>query len=167
MFTWTSTRIGTKPSTLFRLGFEMSPERVFDLTVNASLENLQVVRQYIEQASSRLGVCPEVLGDLLLVVDEAVTNVIIHGYDDSEGVVKLHMETEGSSVIISIRDQAKDFDASMVNAPKLDTALKDRPFGGMGIFLIRKMTDEAEFLSLPGGGNELRLVKHRATQLNT
>jgi serine/threonine-protein kinase RsbW len=167
MFTWTSTRIGTKPSILFSPGFEMSPERVFDLTVNASLENLQVVRQYIEQASSRLGVCPEVLGDLLLVIDEAVTNVIIHGYDDSEGVVKLHMETEGNSVIISIRDQAKDFDASIVNAPKLDTALKDRPFGGMGIFLIRKMTDEAEFLSLPGGGNELRLVKHGAIQPNT
>ena len=167
MFTWTSIRTGKKPSILSEPGFDMSPERVFDLTVNASLENLQMVRQYIEQASSRLGVSPEILGDLLLVVDEAVTNVIIHGYDDSEGVVKLHMETEGSSVIISIQDQAKDFDANMVNAPKLDTALKDRPFGGMGIFLIRKMTDEAEFLSLAGGGNELRLVKHGAIQPNT
>jgi serine/threonine-protein kinase RsbW len=145
----------------------MSPERVFDLAVNASLDNLQKVRQYIEKASNRLGVSQKALGDLLLVVDEAVTNVIIHGYGDSEGVVKLHMEAEDDSVIISIRDQAKDFDASMVSAPELDTALKDRPFGGMGIFLIRKMTDEAEFLSLPDGGNELRLVKHGAIQPNT
>jgi hypothetical protein len=44
----------------------------------------------------------------------------------------------------------------------LDTALKDRPFGGMGIFLIRKMTDEAEFLPRSGGGNEIRLVKRGA-----
>ena len=167
MFTWTSTRIATKPSILFNPGLEMSPERVFDLAVNASLESLQKIRQYIEKASKRLGVSQEALGDLLLVVDEAVTNVIIHGYGDSEGVVKLHMEAEGSSVIISIRDQAKDFDASMVAAPKLDTALKDRPFGGMGIFLIRKMTDEAEFLSLPEGGNELRMVKHGVIQANT
>jgi serine/threonine-protein kinase RsbW len=167
MFTWTSTRIGKKPSILSEPEFDMSPERVFDLAVDANLDNLQKVRQYIEQASNRLGVSPEVLGDLLLVVDEAVTNVIIHGYGDSEGVVKLHMEAEGDSVIISIRDQAKDFDASMVNAPKLDTALKDRPFGVMGIFLIRKMTDEVEFLSLPGGGNELRLVKHGVIQPST
>jgi serine/threonine-protein kinase RsbW len=145
----------------------MSPERVFDLAVDASLDNLQKVRQYIEKASNRLGVSRKALGDLLLVVDEAVTNVIIYGYGDGEGVVKLHMEAEDDSVIISIRDQAKDFDASMVSAPKLDTALKDRPFGGMGIFLIRKMTDEAEFLSLPDGGNELRLVKHGAIQPNT
>jgi hypothetical protein len=32
----------------------------------------------------------------------------------------------------------------------------------MGLFLIKKLTDEAEFLSLPGGGNELKLVKRRA-----
>jgi len=34
----------------------------------------------------------------------------------------------------------------------------------MGIYLIKTMTDEAEFLSLPGGGNEIRLVKYGAIQ---
>ena len=102
------------------------------------------------------------LADLRLVVDEAVTNVIIHGYGNLDGVVELHMEGEGDAVIIRIRDKAKTFDPSHVNAPQLDTALKDRPFGGMGIFLIKKMTDEAEFLPLPGGGNEIRLVKRGA-----
>ena len=140
----------------------MSTEQAFDLSVKASLENLQKVRQYIDQAGERLGVSESALGDLRLVVDEAVTNVIIHGYGDLDGVVELHMEGEGDAVIIRIRDRAKTFDASHVTAPQLDTALKDRPFGGMGIFLIRKMTDEAEFLPLPGGGNEIRLVKRGA-----
>jgi len=137
----------------------MSAEQAFDLAVKASLENLQKVRQYIDHAGKSLGVSESALGDLRLVVDEAVTNVIIHGYGEHEGVVELHMEGEGDAVIIRIRDRAKSFDANQVNAPQLDTALKDRPFGGMGIFLIRKMTDEAEFLQLPGGGNEIRLVK--------
>ena len=136
--------------------------QVFDFSVKASLDNLQKVRHYIEHAGKKLGVGEKALGDLLLVIDEAVTNVIIHGYDDLEGVVELHMEGEGDAVIIRIRDRAKSFDASKVNAPQLDTALKDRPFGGMGIFLIRKMTDEAEFLPLPDGGNEIRLVKRGA-----
>ena len=141
----------------------MSTEQVFDLSVKARLENLQKVRQYIDRVGSSLGVNEKAMGDLRLVVDEAVTNVIIHGYgDDDGGVVELHMEAEGDSVIIRIRDHAKTFDPSHVNAPELDTALKDRPFGGMGIFLIREMTDEAEFLPLPGGGNEIRLVKRGA-----
>ena len=140
----------------------MSTEQVFDLSVKASLDNLQKVRQYIDQAGASLGVNEEAMGDLRLVVDEAVTNVIIHGYGDLDGVVELHMEGEGDAVIIRIRDRAKTFDPSYVSTPQLDIALKDRPFGGMGIFLIRKMTDEAEFLPLPGGGNEIRLVKRGA-----
>ena len=142
----------------------MSTEQVFDLSVNASLDNLQKVRRYIDQAGASLGVNEEAMGDLRLVVDEAVTNVIIHGYGDLDGVVELHMEGEGDAVIIRIRDRAKTFDPSHVSTPQLDIALKDRPFGGMGIFLIRKMTDEAEFLPLPGGGNEIRLVKRGAIQ---
>lgn len=140
----------------------MKSGQVFDLSIKANLENLQRVRHFIEHAGNKLGVSEIALDDLLLVIDEAVTNVIIHGYDDLEGVVELHMEGEGDAVIIRIRDRAKTFDASNINAPQLDTALKDRPFGGMGIFLIKKMTDEAEFLPLPGGGNEIRLVKRGA-----
>ena len=140
----------------------MSAEQAFDLSIKASLDNLLKVRQYIDQAGERLGVNESALADLRLVVDEAVTNVIIHGYGDLDGMVELNMERDGGAVIIRIRDRAKTFDASHISAPQLDTALKDRPFGGMGVFLIKKMTDEAEFLPLPGGGNEIRLVKRGA-----
>ena len=138
----------------------MNPEQVFDLSVNASLENLRKIRKYIDSSGARLGVSETALGDLRLVVDEAVTNVVIHGYgDDSDGMVEVHMESDGDAVIIRIRDRVPTFDPANVTTPQLDTALKDRPFGGMGIYLIRKMTDEAEFLPLPGGGNEIRLIK--------
>ena len=140
----------------------MKAKQGFDLSVEASLENLHEVRDYIDSAGASFGVDSGVLADLRLVVDEAVTNVILHGYDGRQGQIELHMERDGDAVIIRIRDQAESFDSSHVNAPQLDTSLADRPFGGMGLFLIIKLTDEAEFLSLPGGGNELRLVKNKA-----
>lgn len=142
----------------------MSAKQVFDLAVKASLENLQEIRRYIDRVGASLGLSESVMGDLRLVVDEAVTNVVLHGYGSLDGSVEIHMEAVDDDVIIRIRDQAKPFDPSLVSAPQLNTALKDRPFGGMGIFLIRKMTDEARFLSLPGGGNEIRLVKRGVLQ---
>jgi serine/threonine-protein kinase RsbW len=140
----------------------MSTKQSFDLSVEADLENLHEVRDYVDRAGERFGVDSAVLADLRLAVDEAVTNIILHGYNGRAGQVELHLERDGDAVIIRIRDQAESFDASHVNAPQLDTSLADRPFGGMGLFLIKKLTDEAEFLSLPGGGNELKLVKRRA-----
>ena len=144
----------------------MSDEQVFDLSVDALLDNLQTVRSYIDQTGAQLGVDETALADLRLAVDEAVTNVVIHGYGDLEGKVEIQMEAQGDSVVIRIRDHAKTFDPRCVNTPQLDTALKDRPFGGMGIFLIKKMTDKAEFIPLQGGGNEIRLVKNSAIKQN-
>jgi serine/threonine-protein kinase RsbW len=139
-------------------------EQAFDLSVQANLDKLEEIRSYIDQAGARLGVTERALGDLRLVVDEAVTNIILYGYGDIGGVVELHMHAEGDAVVIRIRDRARSFDPGQVKAPQLHTALKDRPFGGMGIFLIREMTDEADFLPRAGGGNEIRLVKRGAIQ---
>ena len=136
--------------------------RVFEFSIEADLENLKEVRSFIESSGKALGVITDTLGDLCLVVDEAVTNIIIHGYDDRDGNVDVLMERAGDSVVISIRDTAKSFDAADVETPHLETSLREREFGGMGVFLIRKLTDEAEFRTLQDGGNELRLVKRQA-----
>lgn len=140
----------------------MKDEQVFDLSVEAHLDQLVSIRAFIDEAGGKLALKDSALADLRLVVDEAVTNVIVHGYDGQQGTVDLQIKAQEDSVIITIRDQARPFDPALVNAPQLNTALEDRAFGGMGIFLIKQMTDEAEFLPLPGGGNELRLVKHGA-----
>jgi serine/threonine-protein kinase RsbW len=136
--------------------------RVFEFSIEADLENLKEVRSFILKSGNTLGVKNDTLGDLCLVVDEAVTNIVLHGYDGREGTVDVQMERDGDSVVISIRDTAESFDAAEVETPHLETSLREREFGGMGVFLIRKLTDEAEFRALPGQGNELRLVKHQA-----
>jgi len=136
--------------------------QAFDLSVRASLDNLQEVRAFIDRAGAGLGVGENILGDLKLAVDEAVTNVVLHGYGNAGGDVELHMRADGDDVVISILDRAGRFDPDEVEAPRLDTPLHERPAGGMGIFLIRQMTDQAVFLPRPGGGNEIRLVKRGA-----
>jgi anti-sigma regulatory factor (Ser/Thr protein kinase) len=135
--------------------------QVFEASIEADLDNLKQARSFIESSGKALGVKSDTLGDLCLVVDEAVTNIILHGYDGREGNVDLQMEQDGDAVVITIRDTAKSFDAADVETPHLETSLREREFGGMGVFLIRKLTDEAEFRTLPGG-NELRLVKRKA-----
>jgi anti-sigma regulatory factor (Ser/Thr protein kinase) len=130
----------------------------------ADLQVLSAVRDFIEDSGHELGVNEESLADLCLVVDEAVTNAILHGYQGQPGFVDIEMQRSGDSVIIRILDRARPFDASDVESPHLDAPLAQREFGGMGVFLIRKLTDELEFLARENGGNELRLVKHNAFQ---
>jgi anti-sigma regulatory factor (Ser/Thr protein kinase) len=133
--------------------------RVFSLAVEATLENLKTVRSFITEAGQSLHIDEETLGELCLVVDEAVTNVIVHGYDGQPGPVEIEVSADQDDLVIQIRDRAKPFDAGDVQTPHLDESLAERAYGGMGVYLIRKLTDESEFRPLPGRGNELRLVR--------
>lgn len=140
----------------------MDEAQAFDLSVGASLDRLGDVRSFIDRAGASLGASDQVLGDLKLAVDEAVTNIVLHGYGNAGGVIELQLRKDGDAIVISILDRAPYFDPDEVETPRLDTPLHDRPAGGMGIFLIRQMTDQAEFLPRPGGGNEIRLLKRGA-----
>lgn len=133
--------------------------RSFSLSVEAELENLKSVRSFINQTGRTLHVDDAALGELCLVVDEAVTNVIVHGYAGEPGQVDIDVAAEQDDLVIRIRDRAKAFEASDVAAPHLQESLSERAYGGMGVYLIRKLTDEAEFRPLPGSGNELRLLR--------
>lgn len=165
---WTFTTIGTRRWNRFeRAGFgvrrhPMTREQGPCFSQAASLESLSRFRDYIDQTGRQLGVDPGVLADLRLVVDEAVTNVVQHGYQGRPGPVEVRMKRLGDDVVVCIRDQARPFDPGQVPAPQLDKPLADRPYGGMGLYLIRTMTDEAEFRPAPGGGNELRLIRRSA-----
>jgi len=136
--------------------------QVFELSLEANLENLKAARSFIQRAGNSLHVADDILGDLCLVVDEAVTNIVVHGYEGRGGPVDITVQSQGDALVIRIRDRASPFDASDVEKPHLDQALAERAYGGMGVYLIRKLTDEAEFRVLPGGGNELRIVKRAA-----
>jgi anti-sigma regulatory factor (Ser/Thr protein kinase) len=140
----------------------MNTEDVPAMRAEASLDTLQAFRAFVDRVGAREGLDPAVLADLKLVVDEAITNIVVHGYGGDGGAVELLIEREGGDIVVRIRDQAPPFDPDGFADPELDTALASRQPGGMGIFLMRQMMDEVKFRPLPGEGNELKLVKHLA-----
>jgi anti-sigma regulatory factor (Ser/Thr protein kinase) len=140
----------------------MNPEDSLAMRAEARLDTLQTFRAFVDRAGAQEGLDPAVLADLKLVVDEAITNIVLHGYGGDGGTVELRIDREGSDVVVLIRDQAPPFDPDGVADPELNTALASRQPGGMGIFLMRQMMDQVEFRPLPGEGNELKLVKHLA-----
>ena len=66
----------------------------------ADLQVLSALRDFIEDSGHELGVNEEALADLCLVVDEAVTNAILHGHQGQPGFVDIEMQRSGDSVII-------------------------------------------------------------------
>jgi len=136
------------------------PSRILRLA--AELKDLAQIRHFVQDAAGAFGVVPDVLPDLLLAVDEAVTNVIVHGYAGRGGPVEIKVARQPDALTIRLRDEARPFDPTGVPAPDLTAPLDERASGGLGIYLIRQAMDELIYHRQPGGGNELTMIKRMA-----
>ncbi|UCC62878.1 MAG: ATP-binding protein, partial [Anaerolineae bacterium] len=80
------------------------------LRIPADLENLAEIRRFVEERATTLGVDSDVLRDLLLVVDEAATNVIVHGYEGEKGLIEIEVGRDADALVVRLRDEALPFD---------------------------------------------------------
>jgi anti-sigma regulatory factor (Ser/Thr protein kinase) len=87
-----------------------------------------------------------VLHDLALVLEEVLTNVIRHGYGaEQEGRIDLSAEVHDGRLRLEVRDRARPFDPLRATPPDLEADLAERPVGGLGIFLVRRLMDRVEY----------------------
>jgi serine/threonine-protein kinase RsbW len=129
------------------------------LRIAAEVKNLAEIRCFVEETASALGLDPAMIPSVILAVDEAVSNVIAHGYQCQEGAVEIEVSQEGDALVIRVRDEATPFDPTVAPSPDVTLPLEHRIPGGLGIHLIRQIMDEMTHRVTPQGGNELTLVK--------
>jgi len=110
------------------------------------LAELERLSRVIDEFAARQGLRPNVVFDLQLAANEIFTNVVLHGYADDrrhEIVVRLVADTD--EVAVEIEDDGRPFDPSTVPTPRLDLPLEERPLGGLGVHLARRVTDAMEY----------------------
>ena len=135
----------------------MTVETRRTIRIPAELGRVADVRQLVRDVA---GICqaPEpCMDDLVQAVDEATTNVIVHGYRGAPGWVDVAAERVGDRIVVTVTDEARQFDPTLVPEPDLSVPPHRRRPGGMGIHLIRQATDRLEHEPRPGGGNILML----------
>lgn len=130
------------------------------LEVAADLDSLKQVRDFIEESSQLAGLDHERTGELLLAVDEAVTNIIMHGCPQGGCTIELEYQGDSDACFIRIRDNARLFDPTSLQEPDLDIPLLDRASpGGFGVYLFKHLVDQTSYRTTPDGRNELTLLK--------
>ncbi len=131
------------------------------LRVTSHVDQLAEVRAFVRESVAEFGGSKRVADDLVQAVDEATCNVMLHGYGHEPGSIDIEAAVRDGRIEISLADRAPAFDPTA--APEADTSkppVSRRPGGmGVGIHLLRTMTDEVRHHVRPDGGNELTLVR--------
>jgi serine/threonine-protein kinase RsbW len=129
------------------------------IQVSAELSNLVVIRHFVDETATDLKADRKVIEDMLQAVEEAVANIIFHGYQCRPGNIEVEVWNEDDMLLVRLRDQAPPFDPTTFPPPDLTFPLEQRRLSGLGIHLIRQFTDTMIHRITSEGGNELTLVK--------
>ncbi len=121
-----------------------------EVSILSRPQYLCVVRAAAREALTQLGLYDAEIIKVITAVDEAVTNVIRHGYGDREdGPIRVRLwpvEQAGrTGVQIVIEDETHGVDLSKIEGRPLDEI---RP-GGLGVHIIRQVMDEVEYTNRP------------------
>ncbi|MGZ4974382.1 MAG: ATP-binding protein [Methylobacter sp.] len=95
-----------------------------------------------------------------LCLDELITNTIVHGLKGATGrFIHVQINMSGECLEILLKDDAPRFDPfRQAPQPNLNLDLNDRPIGGLGVHLVKKLMDEVH-ADYDGTGNLIVLLK--------
>lgn len=131
------------------------------LVVSNDTRHLIVVRDFVSRCIRQSRLPREDENKVILAVDEAVTNIIEHGYDEGvSGSIELEIEADDQQFKVMIRDTGRVFNPESVPDPDMKEHVQKGYKKGLGIFLMRQIMDEVRYKFKDGVKNELTLVKY-------
>lgn len=109
--------------------------------------------------ASQLDPTIEEIADIKTAVSEAVTNCIIHGYENTQGIVKLHCMLKDNDLIIEISDTGVGIEDINVAKEPLYTSKPNLERSGMGFTIMQSFMDELNIESVINLGTKITMRK--------
>lgn len=137
---------------------------LIEQTVPADMAHLGVLLEAVDRICRMAGADRAFHADMKLAVEEALVNVIKHGHaglpaGDMRLVLSVGPWEGHAAVRADIQDNGHPFNPLALAAPDITAKAEERPIGGLGIMLMRKVSDAQTYRHDVERGNQLTLVK--------
>lgn len=121
--------------------------------------NEAFARITVASFASQLDPSIEEISDIKTAVSEAVTNSIIHGYEDKTGTIKIECTLFANSIEIQISDNGKGIENIEKAKEPLYTTKPELERSGMGFTIMENFMDELKIESVVGVGTKVTMKK--------
>lgn len=137
------------------------------VTCPAELASLPMLLALVAKVCQRQHVDGQTAHDLRLVVEEACVNVMHYAYPAGQTgslTLEIRLQRQGGQrcIAVTLEDQGRPFDPMSVAPVATSAAADAREPGGLGVHLIRQMSDRQSYQRHPQRGNVFRIEKHLA-----
>jgi len=131
------------------VGFQLFEimSKFISIELKNNLSELGKLNEAIEEYCGLHNLSIDIVFAVTLSVEEIVTNVISHGYeDDGEHLIIVRINKLDNVIDVEVEDDGVAFNPLEEDAPDLTASLEDRSIGGLGIHLVRNYMDDIKYL---------------------
>ena len=138
----------------------MEERNKMKLSIAARSENEAFARGVVAAFAAQLNPTVEELNDVKTAVSEAVTNAIVHGYDEQNGEIIIRVCIfEDDMLLVDIEDFGKGIEDIEKARQPFFTTCPEQERSGMGFTVMETFMDSLEVHSIPGRGTRVRMSK--------
>ena len=132
-----------------------------ELTIEATVENIPSVTDFVNAELEALGCAMKAQMQVDIAIDELFGNIAHYAYDPETGpaTVRVEVEEEPMCVVITFIDHGKPYDPLLQDEPDVTLSAEDRKIGGLGVFLVKKTMDAVSY-EYRNGQNILTIKKN-------
>ena len=121
------------------------------LILQNDISEIPRLATFLDEIADELSLPMDLVFNLNLVLEEAVSNVIMYAYPkDVTNDILLTARADGSSLIFTLTDSGEEFDPTQVPDADVTLSAEERQIGGLGIFLIRNIMNKVEYQRIEG-----------------
>lgn len=129
-----------------------------ELNIEALTDNLQQVLDFVDAALEEANCPVKTQMQLDIAVEEIFINIASYAYAPGKGDATVKFSVEDGSAHITFYDRGTPYDPLAKEDPDVTLGASERPIGGLGIYMTKKMMDDVIY-EHKDGCNVLKLVK--------
>ena len=122
-------------------------------------DQIDPVRKFFDDYSKENKLTEKAVHDIQMALDELLTNIVNYGYEDKdEHQIDVHFGINNNAVNVEIVDDSIPYNILEQENPDISLSVDDKPIGGLGILLIKKLMSNVDYYT-ENGKNHLVMTK--------
>lgn len=123
-----------------RFNFFQNDESIL---TSADSESTERVWDFINLRTKKAGLCAKIANRAQIVVDEIYSN--IHQYSGAT-TAQVFCDIDSDKMVLTFKDDGVSYNPLMLQEPDTSLSVEERDFGGLGIFMVRKMASDLSYV---------------------
>ena len=129
-----------------------------EIVLDATLENIDTMIDFVCAELESTNTADVMQNQIAVAAEEIFTNIANYAYTSTAGTVRLCIDVVCGELRITFEDSGKPYNPLDKPEPELALPINERPIGGLGVFMVKKIMDTVQY-RYENGKNQLTMIK--------